>query len=614
MTRTTATRRWSGTAATEPPRASPCPPPPRSHNATFLDIGGSPYEGTPKPRCDTKLVGLNNGKSIVPTFNVFTDVPVPTRMRGLIVDDINFSTDPRSTMYGEKAGVPFVPVGIYDYQNRLEYTAESDFNGVYDVLMPSTNHISCPTPSGVCANMYRFVANDPGVPGRLNPNFNPRYRVIATEFEALPGVVIPTDLAPTQVGLTIESPATGLPQAVTCPQSASTPQLMAVSRPYVNGSGAFTIQGLGFGATKGTGSVTLDGTALPTTAWSDTSIDVTVPAGTPPGAHRLRITADNGLHTANGLTFHVLGTGYNPTVREVGPGRTHATIQGALDAAFANNGDDLVVVYPGTPDFAHPRQNPRGAYYENLIMASPVKLQGVGPGGFQGNTFVPGSIIDASAFGGDSALATDWYTKIGSLTWDGNQDVNDGEAVYVLASRERHHRRRPGPAVHQRLQGRHRRLRHPRRRPAGLPGQHQRPHRRSDRAASGHRHAGRRDLRQRLRPQPADHQQRGRRTTEPATARSGSARRTSRRRTPTSTTRTCGSPTTASSTTPAPTSPAASGSSPARTATRSPATTCAGTSRWSTAAASASTAAARTARSTTTASTSTCPTTRAGRS
>jgi hypothetical protein len=173
-------------------------------NATFVDIGGSPYEGVAKPRCDSKLVTVNNGKSIVPVFNVFTDVPIPTRMRGLIVDDIRFSTDPRSTMYGEKAGVPFAPVGIYDFTNRLVYTTESDFNGVYDVLMPSTNTISCPTPSGVCANMYRFVANDPGTPGQLNPNFNPDYRTIATEFEALPGVVIPTDLAPTQVGLTVE--------------------------------------------------------------------------------------------------------------------------------------------------------------------------------------------------------------------------------------------------------------------------------------------------------------------------------------------------------------------------------------------------------------------------
>ena len=404
-------------------------------NPTFLDIGGSPYEGAPKPRCDTKLVQVNNGKSIVPMFNIFTDVPIPSRLRGLVVDDINFSTDARSTMFGEKAGVPFVPVGIYDFNNRLVYTLESDFNGVYDVLLPSTNHISCPTPSGVCTNMYRFVANDPGVPGQLNPNWNPRYRTIATEFEAMPGVAIPTDLAPTQVGVTIESPATGFPQVVACTLDAATPQLFTVSQPYVNGSGSFTIRGTGFGATKGSGQVTLDGTPVTTTGtWTNTTIDVTVPPGTPVGPHRLKITANNGQSTVNGLTFHVLGAGYDPALREVGPGHTYATIQAALDAAFANNGDDLVVVYPGTPDLANPRNNPRGAYYENLIMASPVKLQGVGPGGFQGNTFVPGSIIDASAFGGDTDLATAWYTKVGGLAWDGNQAVNDGEAIYVLAS------------------------------------------------------------------------------------------------------------------------------------------------------------------------------------
>jgi hypothetical protein len=606
------------------------------NNVTFLDIGGSPFEGMPKPLCDTKLVGLNNGKSIVPVFELFTDVPIPSRLRGLVVDDTFFSTDPRSTMYGEKAGVPFAPVGVYDFNNRLVTTLESDFNGVYDVLLPSTNHISCPTPSGVCANMYRFVANDPGVPGRLNPNWKPEYRTIATEFEAFPGVIIPTDLAPTQVGLRIEGPAGLLPAA--CTLDAATPQLFAVSRPYVDGSGTFTINGLGFGAA---GQVTLDGTiVLPTTSWNDTTIAVTVPAGTPAGPHQLKITrTDNGQSTVNGLTFHVLGGGtpalpsttlrdnfnransnnlggnwsqivifgsaatrvnanqalgftagspiwngpgnvfgtqqaaaftfantpvngtlvdtgvilkasggsnpalptnfisvvyengqvivrtttsggltnttrgsfaatfvsgdvltavanpdgsvevwrnttyigrvaiptsgagsfplgtgggrigmivpatarvdnfrggnvtigpavggYNPNLYEVGPGRTYATIQSAIDTAIASNGDDLVVVYPGQPDLANPRGNPRGAYYENLIIYSPIKLQGAGPGGFQGNTFVPGSIIDGGAFGGDTALATAWYTKIGTLTWDGNQAVNDGEAIYVLAS------------------------------------------------------------------------------------------------------------------------------------------------------------------------------------
>ncbi|MCX6045653.1 MAG: hypothetical protein NT075_11125, partial [Chloroflexi bacterium] len=586
-------------------------------NPTFIDIGGSPYEGMQKPLCDTKLVTVNNGKSIVPTFNLFTDVPIPGRFWGLAVDDLNFSADPKSLLYGEKAGIPFAPVGIYDFADRLVTTAESDFNGLFDVLLPSTNRISCPTPSGVCSNVYRFVGNDPGIPGRLNPNYKPEFRTIAAEFEAFPGLIVPADLAPTQVGVTVQLPG-GQTNAVSCALDATTPQLLAVSTPYVNvtgnTAGAFTIKGVGFGPTQGAGQVTLDGSiVLPVTGWNDTDIAVTVPATTPVGPHKLNIKAANGQSTINGLTFHVLGSGafgafpstgvldnfnrgnttngfggswvddtpnavfnvnsnqarvqtgtnvsgawwgsnsgtlygsaqeayftfakispssteqalllklnpgltgadailaswievsyngsnavqvrvkssgqnpanrgaafavtfgvgdqlgaraaadgtvtvfkngaqigsvnvnpwtpllnatggrigvrfvgtgtttanearfddfgggtatassYLPTVYEVGPGKTYATIQSAIDAAVASTATDLVVVYPGQPD-PNPRVNPRGAYYENLIITAPLKLQGVGPGGFQGNTFVPGSIIDGGAFGGDTAL------------------------------------------------------------------------------------------------------------------------------------------------------------------------------------------------------------------
>ncbi len=79
-------------------------------------------------------------------FNHYTDVPIPARFSACIVDDLNFSSDPKSLVYGEKAGIPFAPVGIYDYTNRLVTTVESDYNGLFDVLMPSTNRINCPTP------------------------------------------------------------------------------------------------------------------------------------------------------------------------------------------------------------------------------------------------------------------------------------------------------------------------------------------------------------------------------------------------------------------------------------------------------------------------------------
>ena len=143
-------------------------------NPTFVGIGGSPFEGQAKPLCDTKLVSLQNGKSIVPGFNVFTDVPLPSRFFAYNVDDLNFSTDPKSLLYGEKAGLPFTPVGIYDFADRLVTTSETDYNGLFDVLLPSTDRISCPTPSGVCGNVYRFVGNDPGIPGSPEPRTTTR--------------------------------------------------------------------------------------------------------------------------------------------------------------------------------------------------------------------------------------------------------------------------------------------------------------------------------------------------------------------------------------------------------------------------------------------------------
>ena len=425
-------------------------------NATFLDIGASPYEGNARPLCDTKLVTLQNGKSVVPMFNVFTDVPLPGRFFAYNVDDLAFSTDPKSLLYGEKAGLPFTPVGIYDFANRLVTTVETDYNGLFDVLLPSTNRINCPTPSGVCGNLYRFVGNDPGIPGRLNLNYNPQYRTIAADFEAWPGIIVPADTAPTQLGVNVQLPGAQTNTAVECPvndpdaaPATRTPELYAVSRPYVRypDASSFTVYGQGFGSTPG--QLTLDGTPITTDTWSDTQITVTAVISTSigQGPHQLKVTASNGRTTINGLTFYRIGGSYNPPLFEVGPtnnpnytaakdaaGRwfipyetlpaaaDHA-IQEALDAAPAGA---LVVVYPNTPS-ANPRQNPRGAYYENLVISKRVKLQGVGPGSPDGA--IRGSILDGGAFGGDSPVATDWYTLVDSLTWNGNQDVFDGAVI-----------------------------------------------------------------------------------------------------------------------------------------------------------------------------------------
>lgn len=132
----------------------------------------------------------------------------------------------------------------------------------------------------------------------------------------------------------------------------------------------------------------------------------------------------------------VTNSGNEPSLFEVGPGRPYSSIQSAIDAAAAQSPykNSLVVVYPGAVS-GNPRYNGRGSYYENIIMYAPIKLQGVGPGGVRpDNTIVQGSIIDGSAFGGDTTLATNWLGKVSTLTWDGNQDINDGQVIYALAS------------------------------------------------------------------------------------------------------------------------------------------------------------------------------------
>jgi len=462
------------------------PPSTPTENPTFVDIGGSIFEGQQKPLCDTKLIHLGDSKSIAPGFNLFTDVPLPGRFWGLIVDDLNFSSNPKSTAYGEKLPLSFAPVGIYDYTNRLITTVESDYNGLFDVLLPSTNRISCPTPSGVCANLYRFVGNDPGTPGHWNPNYTPQYRTISAEFEAFAGLTIPADLAPTPVAVAVQIPGLQTTQPVACTLNdptgatpATNPEFFAINKPYMytNDGGAnrtFTITGLGFGATAGSVQLAitlsngqLDTDTMTINSWSDTSIQFTVPtngSNSPTsGPHQLKITTAGGKNTVNALTFHVLvpgggggATTYNPTVFEVGvgyaydptdqahnsgdPGGEFGPYEHALQDAIndaAGVAKALVVVYPGPVDLSNPRYNGRGAYYENVVMHSPVKLQGVGPGGvYPDGTPVQGSILDGIAFAGDTNLSLGWGELVLNLPRAGNQDISGGQVIYVLPETE----------------------------------------------------------------------------------------------------------------------------------------------------------------------------------
>jgi hypothetical protein len=119
-------------------------------NPGFVDAGGSPYEGQPMPLCNQKLVTLTGQRSTAPTFTLFTDVPTPGRFYGIVIDDLALSTNPSELFYGEKTGIPDMPIGLYDFTGRLVDTIQTDPNGAFEVILSSTSSYNRPLPAGPC--------------------------------------------------------------------------------------------------------------------------------------------------------------------------------------------------------------------------------------------------------------------------------------------------------------------------------------------------------------------------------------------------------------------------------------------------------------------------------
>ena len=220
-------------------------------NQDFIDSGGSPFDGQARPLCDAKLVPVRDGKSIAPTFELFTDVPVPAKFWGLVNDNLNVSIDPKATLFGEIAGIGNAPVGLYDFTDRLVDTAHTDPNGFFTALLPSTSTYNCPLPAGPCPNMYRVVGNDPGQPSARNLDYHPEFDTISANFQAWPGLMLPVDTANTAVGTQVQSPGSNVTKPVQCLMAGTTPQLFAVSAPYGNPGDQIVVKGLHFGATAG---------------------------------------------------------------------------------------------------------------------------------------------------------------------------------------------------------------------------------------------------------------------------------------------------------------------------------------------------------------------------
>jgi hypothetical protein len=98
-----------------------------------------------------------------------------------------------------------------------------------------------------------------------------------------------------------------------------------------------TISGADFGTTQGSSSVTLNGTAVTVTSWSDTQIVVAVPVGATDGS----IVVTTGSGTSNGVLFDVTVVDAAPTVSISNPA-DGSTVSGTVNVTATASDDNGV--------------------------------------------------------------------------------------------------------------------------------------------------------------------------------------------------------------------------------------------------------------------------------
>ena len=198
--------------------------------------------------------------------------------------------------------------------------------------------------------------------------------------------------------MAVNGPGSQLSHPAKCLLDATqTPQLFAASRVYATrptdvttwsiADRTFTLTGTGFGAGATVSLVNEDGvingvgTAVTAPAVTygvrtPNSITFTLGTGTTAGAYQVYITNNVSRQRAiNVLTLHVRGSGYNPTVYEVGPGKTFdpslAPLTGSVTSATNNSLTSAAVSFAGTTGLFVRITSGRGAGQVRQIQSVP---------------------------------------------------------------------------------------------------------------------------------------------------------------------------------------------------------------------------------------------------
>jgi hypothetical protein len=395
----------------------------------------SPFAGARRNLCDRKEVTLSDQMGAIAKFYVYTSTHIASKYTGGITDDYTSEFDPFSPQFGEKFAPPDLPVSIKDWTGTEISRTYADHWGAYNGMTYSTWEVNPPNPTGYSPTMMIFCMNDPGPIKDTRPTsptvnqmitdplFTEGYSQFCYELPFMPGT---TQYLDTPVVPTSAFAGAGY-NNVDCAEPDLTPAIAEVDGdgvgPYVSAPGhVLTIAALGgqsvpnyaysgpsatlppfnqksinrhygFGATQGTGTVTIGGQNATVTGWNDTTITVRVPTGVPlcdrqqqaiyggstARCGQLVITAANGKQSIDSVTVTVGGKAPTHVAAS-------ATIQAAIDAAQPG---DLIIVDPicqtttagvttQVPCTTAGAAKTTAAHNELVIMWKPVRLQGVG--------------------------------------------------------------------------------------------------------------------------------------------------------------------------------------------------------------------------------------------
>jgi RHS repeat-associated protein len=211
------------------------------------------------------------------------------------------------TSWSASSIVATAPAGVASGPVTVTVAGIVSSGSTFTVTTAPTISSVTPSSAAVTGNVTISGSNFGASQGTSTVKFNGTTATTVTSWSANSIVAkVPTGATSGPVTVTVASVVSngvGLTVVPTATLSTRSPLLGAVTA-------TVTLTGTNFGATQGSSTVAFNGTVAPVTAWSDTSITTSVPAGATTG--QIKVTV--GGVTTSGLSFTVVPTATLSTV------------------------------------------------------------------------------------------------------------------------------------------------------------------------------------------------------------------------------------------------------------------------------------------------------------